>query len=230
MFITILNASKGKPFMLETPIENNDKLKIGIKTMTMWVGWYNIYEEQTCRWGAIEEGESAEIKIEPGYYLFKELVEILTDAIENLSIEVNPINDIINMSIPPGIQLLLPVPISYLLGMDDEGWLNGEYTGDRTIEFAPKRMLIYLKQLSTTNNFSNDNANLRPSLLLMTLPLPYESIGGYHTFNFDKAHFKLLQSSGINELDFDFKLEWGNGVKHKLDNHSQPIDIILEIK
>lgn len=232
MFISISDISKGKPFTIATPINNsnNENKKIGIKSITMWVGWYNIYEEQTCRWGAIEGGESTEIKIKPGYYLFEQLVKQLTDAVEGLSIEVNPFDGIIDMVIPIGKQLWLTDPVRYLLGIDDESWLDsGEYTGDRTIEFAPKRMLIYLDQLTTTNNISDNKTVLRPSRLLETFPIPYKSIGGYQTFNFDKPNFKLLQPGSINELDFDIKMEWGNGAKHKLDNHSQPISILLEV-
>jgi hypothetical protein len=48
--------------------------------------------------------------------------------------------------------------------------------------------------------------------------------------NFENPHFKRLTTGVINELDFDFMVEWGNGVKHKLDNHGLPIDLVLEIK
>ena len=58
MFITITNASKGKPYTLQEPIDNsNGKLMIGIQSISMWVGWYNIYEEQTWRWVKPSLGE-----------------------------------------------------------------------------------------------------------------------------------------------------------------------------
>ena len=90
MFLTITDASKGKPYTLQAPIDNSDgKLTIGIRSISMWVGWYNIYEEQTWRWSKPAEGAgSTEIKLEAGLYSFSELVEILTSEIEGLSIMV----------------------------------------------------------------------------------------------------------------------------------------------
>ena len=58
------------------------------------------------------------------------------------------------MIIPASYQVWLPEAIRYLLGLEDEDWLSaGEYEGDRAVEFSPKRLLIYLKQLSTSTNF-----------------------------------------------------------------------------
>ena len=238
MFITIKDASKGKPYTLQEPIDNsNRKLTIGIKSIFAWVGWYNIYEEQTWRW-AVNGGASTKVKIEAGLYTFSQLVELLTDKIEGFSITVNKANGLIDMVIPPRHQVLLPEPIQYLLGLENDGWFAEgytgdrafEYTGDRVIEFLPKRILVYFKQLSTTGNLENNNQKLDPSQLLGIIPMPAESFGESFTINYEKPHFKLLQSGTISELDFDFKVEWGNGVKHKLDNHSQPIDLVLEIK
>ena len=49
MFITLRDVSKGKPLSLNKSIENCKQ--IGIRTVYMWVGWYNIYKEQSWRWG-----------------------------------------------------------------------------------------------------------------------------------------------------------------------------------
>ena len=47
MFITIKDASKGKPYTLEDPFDNSGgKLTIGIKSIFIWIGWFNIYEEE----------------------------------------------------------------------------------------------------------------------------------------------------------------------------------------
>ena len=231
MFITLTNASKGKPYSLDQNIENCKQ--IGIRSISMWVGWYNIYEEQSWRWAQADTPQnSTEVKIQPGLYSFSDLVELLTSQIENFTITVNKTNGLINMNIPPDHQVWLPAAIRYLLGLEDEDWLSaGEYEGDRAVEFSPKRILIYLKQLSTSKNIESKNQRLELSQLLGVIPISSESFGGYTTINFDQPIFKdLACSSKINELDFDFKMQWGNGNKHKLDNHSQPIDLILEIK
>ena len=111
----------------------------------MWVGWYNIYREQSWRWA--EEGEprnSTEVEIQPGLYSFSDLVEILTSQVEGFVITVNKTNGLINMILPAGYQVWLPEAIRYLLGLEDEDWLSaGEYEGDRAVEFSPKRLFYF---------------------------------------------------------------------------------------
>ena len=234
MFITLRDVSKGKPLSLNKSIENCKQ--IGIRTIFMWVGWYNIYEEQSWRWA--QEGEprnSTEVKIQPGLYSFSDLVQTLTGQVEGFTITVNRTNGLINMIIPAGYEIWLPEAIRYLLGLEDDDWLTaGEYEGDRAVEFSPKRLLIYLKQLSTSTNFESkhlekNQLGLEPSQLLGVIPISSKSFGEYTTVSFDNPLFKDLNCN-INELDFDFKIEWANGKRDKLDNHSQPIDLILEIK
>ena len=41
---------------------------------------------------------------------------------------------------------------------------------------------------------------------------------------------KSRTAKGENRSSFDFKIEWANSKHDKLDNHSQPIDLLLEIK
>ena len=70
MFITLTDVSRGKPYSLNQSIESCKQ--IGNRTISMWVGWYNIYKEQSWRWA--EEGElrnSTEVKIQPGFLVFQ---------------------------------------------------------------------------------------------------------------------------------------------------------------
>ena len=230
MFLTLTDASRGKPYSLNQPLEGCRQ--IGIRTIFMWVGWYNIYTEQTWRW-ALENlpNNSTEVKIQPGLYSFSDLVQMLTGQVEGFTITVNRTNGLINMIIPAGYQVWLPEAIRYLLGLEDEDWLSaGEYEGDRAVEFSPKRLLVYFKQLSTSTNFEFKNQYLEPSQLLDVIPLSSKSFDEYIVINVDNPLFKNLNCSSINELDFDFKIEWANGKRDKLDNHFQPIDLILEIQ
>ena len=98
------------------------------------------------------------------------------------------------------------------------------------MNFRLRDFLIYLKQLSTSANFESKNQRLEPSQLLGVIPISSKKFGEYTTVSFDNPLFKNLNCSSINELDFDFKIEWANGKRDKLDNHSQPIDLILEVK
>ena len=212
MFITLTDASRGKPYSLNQPLEGCRQ--IGIRTIFVWVGWYNIYTEQSWRWAL--EGErrnSTEVKIQPGLYSFSDLVQMLTSQVEDFTITVNRTNGLINMIIPAGYQVWLPEAIRYLLGLEDEDWLSaGEYEGDFPVEFSPKRLLVYLKQLSTSKNFESKNfKHLEPSQLLGVIPISSKSFGEYIVINVDSPLFKNLNCSSINELDFDFKIEWANG-------------------
>ena len=230
MFITLTDASKGKPFTLNQPIESCKQ--IGIKTISMWVGYYNIYEEQSWRWAREQdEQNSTEVSIKPGLYSFTTLVEKITSQIEGFTITVDRTNGLINMIIPAGYQVWFSEALCYLLGLDDDNWLTaGEYEGDRSIEFSPKRLLSYLKQLSTSTNFESKNQRLEPSQLLGVIPISSKQFGEYITINYDQPVFKNLNCGSIHAIDLDFKIEWANGKQHKLDNHSQPIDLTLEIK
>ena len=231
MFVTLTDASKGKPYILNPPIEKCKQ--IGIRSISMFIGWYNIYEEQSWRWAETNnKRNSIAIKIQPGLYSFSDIVDILTTGqVEGFTITVNRKNGLINMIIPTGYEVWLPEVIKYMLGIDDEGWLSaGEYQGDSAVDFLPKRLLINLRQLSTSNNFENKQQLLEPSQLLCAIPISSKPFGEYTTINFDNPLFKDLNCTSINELDFDFKVEWANGKKDKLDNHSPPIDLTLEIK
>jgi len=226
MFITITDIAKGKPFTLDSRLEGNE-LRIGIHRIDMWVGYYNIYENQTCRWA--KNGQpSQDFTVEAGLYNFEELVKQLA-VVEGLTITADKTKGLAEVSVPPRFQLWLTEPIKYLLGIDETDWLTGVYVGDCVVEFTPKRLLIYLKQLSTTGNYHNNNQRLVPSQLLCSIPLSAEPIGSFHTIKFENPQFRQLQNN-VHEIDLDINLEWGNGVRHKLDNHGQPIDILMEIK
>ena len=229
MIVRITNASKGKPFSFETPLDNQSgNIKIAIKRITVWSGWYNIYEQTAIRWGRTKQ-ESQKALIEPGFYNFEDLTQKIMESVENLSIEVNYKTGLVDVTVPAGIEIWLPDPIKYMLGIDESGWINTNYEGDRPVEFSPKRLLIFLKQLSTTGNYHSQNQNLRQSQLLKTIPISPEPFGTHSTFEFQNPDCILLTSGSINKLDFDFKVEWGNGKLDKLNNHSLPIDLDLHI-
>ena len=79
---------------------------------------------------------------------------------------------------------------------------TGEYEGDRAVKFSPKRLLIYLKQLSTSANFElSKNQHLEPSQLLGVIPISSKKFGEYTTISFDNPLFKnLINCSSINDL------------------------------
>ena len=227
MFIAINDASDGKAFTLPKPLEHNSK--IAIHRVNMWTGYYNVHEAQRCGWSQ-NGGDVINFTIESGLYSFDALADQLAIT-EGVYIADDRKKGLIELSIPAETRLWLPEPIRHLLGIDDnDGWFqSGGYIGDRPPAFTPKRLLIYLEQLSTTANFENKNQTIQPSQLLASIPLSGAAFGSFHRVTFNDPQFKNLQSN-VHELNFNFKLDWGNGVRQKLDNHSLPIDLDLEIK
>ena len=170
MFITITDASTGKPHRLP---KKADWRQIGIKSISGRVGWYNIKEELEWRYTFQGGQPSDPITIEPGLYNFDTLVETLTSEIDGFEINVNKNTGKISMTVPAEYEIWLPDPVKKILGIDDEDWLStGEYIGDHSVEFSPQGIEIYLRQLSSTENLaSNRNGHLSPSNLLGFIPL-----------------------------------------------------------
>ena len=109
MFITITHQNK--PFKLQTPIDNKSgNLKIGLKSITMWVGYYNVQEKDRFKW--LRTGEQAiNVQIEPGLYSFYELAEVFTNAVPDLTLDVNTVNGLAELSIPENIEIQIPQQI-----------------------------------------------------------------------------------------------------------------------
>ena len=214
MFITITDASKGKPHRLP---EKADWRPIGIKSISGRVGWYNIKEE--LEWST---------RFEPGLYNFDTLVETLTSEIDGFEININKNTGKISMTVPAEYEIWLPDPVKKILGIDDEDWLStGEYIGDHSVEFSPQGIEIHLRQLSSTGNLaSNRNGHLSASNLLGFIPLTMGGLGEYFLTSIENPYMRKLENGGIHKLDFDFRVVWSDRTE-KLDNHNQPIKLEL---
>ena len=231
MRIRIDDVSKNT-FTFPVPIDNQDgTLKIGIKNIGYWVGFYNIYGDQICRY-ARNGQDSVDFKIEPGLYSFNEISRDLRKDVKGLSLALNKTTGLIELSIPDDVELWLPEAVKYMIGLDDDGWLRGNYVGDRPVEFLPVRGIsIYLDEALTTNNLStNKSDNIVNSTLLGNIPMLSENFGQYFSLHYDNPTFIDLAAGEINQLEFSLKLRWQNRAEHNLDNHGMPITLELEIK
>ena len=225
MFITIPDASKGKPYRLP---EKADWRQIGIKSISGRVGWYNIKEELEWRYTFQGGQPSDPITIEPGLYNFDTLAKTLTDENNRIEINSNEATGKISMTVPPLCEIWLPDPIKKILGIDDEGVLTeGEYISDHFVEFLPQRIEICLRQLSSTENLDSDrNRHLSPSNLLGFIPLTMGGLGEYFITSIENPYMRKLENGGIHKLDFDFRVVWSDRTE-KLDNYNQPIRLEL---
>ena len=232
MRIRIDDITKGT-FILPTPIDNrNGHLKIGIKSIGYWVGFYNIYEEQTCYLGRQGQGNTV-FKIKPGLYNFKEFSRMLRKKVPGLNLALNKITGLIDLTLPEGVDVWFPDAVKYMIGLDDnDRWLRGSYVGDRPVEFLPAGGIsIYLNELSTTKNlYSRESENIINSNLLGNIPMLSENFGQYFSIQYEKPIFIDLKASEINQFEFISKLHWRNNVQHDLNNHSLPISLELKIK
>ena len=231
MHLRIDDVSKGT-FTLPEPIDNQEgKLKIGIRSMGYWVGIYNITEIQSCRWARSGE-PGTDFQIQPGLYTFKGLARDLKKVVKGLTMLLDKTTGLVHLSLPEEVSLWVPDAVKELFGLDDEGWLQGRHVSDRPVEFLPVGGInIYLDQLSTSNNLSTSKKNnLVKSNLLGNIPMLSENFAQHFSLNFDKPAFKDLTTGNINQLEFSLKLQWRDGTEQKLDNHSLPIGLELEIK
>ena len=224
MILRFTDAAKGKPYRLFDPIDNyNDKLKIGLKRVYGRVGWYNIEEE--LEWRYRVESNISKSTIQPGLYSFDDMTKVFTDEIDGLEIDVDAKTAKITMNIPENHEIWIPDRIKKIFGLDDDNPLSLGYTGDHPVEFSPRRIAVYLRQLSTTGNFLNGST----SNLLDFIPLTDVPFGEYFSVDFAESIMQEVNNGVIHEIDFDFKVEFRDRVV-KLDNHEQPLDLVLEIK
>ena len=78
-----------------------------------------------------------------------------------------------------------------------------------------------MKRLNTSQNYFNGT----PSKVLSVLPVPNKVFGDIVSANFEHQDYKVLTSNAITELTLEVKDE--NNIL--IDNHSLPINAVLEI-
>ena len=103
---------------------------------------------------------------------------------------------IINLFIPPPIEIKFQSDLRQILGIAEKGWISGAYEGDRPVKTAIyKRLYIYLDQLSTTSNLIDGN----PSTLLTIVPA---AVNG-ETVDITPTHpmYKKMEVGVLHQLD-----------------------------
>ena len=215
MFQTITDITLG-PTYLQQPIDNrNGELRIGLRSITYAVGWYNIHESQS-----IIGGRS---NISPGLWTFDDLSSLMEAAVPGMSIAVSKLTGKASIRVPSNTAIVLPRAICDLLGFDDGRLSFPGEEGQRPVNFSPHRLLyVHCDQLNT----SNIALNGAPSDLLAVVAVGGWSYGEIKTAAFPSPEFKLLRTGTISELTFTVRDERGNII----DNHGLPVSIVLELK
>ena len=175
-------TSVQKPCQLQTYIDNRDSTKmIGLKSVTYWVGWYNVTGKQYLT------AKNKKTVLEPGLYNFNDLRQIFSD--ESVTLSVNYTNGFVTLEIPPNKEIELSSGISSLLGFKRRRYTAGKHTGHKMIDIAKiKELRIFLDQINTTTNFLDGE----PSTLLGIVPVSYKPFGKVVSCRFEFPIFMKL--------------------------------------
>lgn len=229
MFLTLTNVQSGGAVSLLQYIDNRSgNVRVGLRSVTYTVGWYNIEAGESISWRRASDSDTTHhhtIEVPPGLYSLGILTSLLKAA--GPAITANSVNGLITLTILAGWEVLLTDGLLTLIGLDDgrEGrWLDmGAYTGDRPVNFATTKTLrLHLEQLDTTHN-AVDGA---PSTLLAAIGLGRHAFGDIHTVRVSHPEFKRLRSGTVDELKVVLYGDTGK----VLDNHGLPISVTLEFQ
>ena len=226
MFHILTNVQNGESKSLLEPIDNRrNNLRVGLRSITYTVGWFNVGENQEFRYRVSNDIQIKQIP--PGLYGITDLQELLHDFTnKTIVLDANRANGLVYLTVPEGVEILFTDQLLSRLGLDDGlngEWLtSGEYLGDRPVNFTNvKNLYVHLEQINSSSNFV-DGA---PSNLPTTIGVSGYKFGDIQTFRVPSTEFKRLQNGTIDELKTTIK-----DINNNKINTSLPISVTLEIK
>jgi len=232
MFLTLTNVQSGGAVSLLQYIDNRaGNVRVGLRSVTYTVGWYNVGAGESISLRAAGDGRSTTIEVPPGLYSLEILSKLFKDGVnaglEKIAISANMVNGLITLTIGTGWEILLTDGLLQLLGLEDGlggQWLDaGTYTGDRPVNFATMKTLrLHLEQLDTTHNAVDGG----PSTLLAVIGLGRHAFGDISTIRIEHPEFKHLCAGTVGELKVVLRGDNGK----ILDNHGLPISVTLEFQ
>ena len=236
MFFMLTNVQSGA-VALQEPIDNrNGNLRVGLRSITYMVGWYNVGAGESISWRAPSNNESRRSRprsttVAPGLYGIEDLIKLLEEAANDrsarIAISTNRLNGLLTLTVTNGWEVQITNGLLTLLGLDDGRggrWLDsGAYDGDRPVNFTTTKSLhVHLNQLNTTKNFV-DSAQ---STLLTSVGIGRHAFGDIHTVSIQNPEFKRLCGGTSAELKVEIREDSGE----LLNNHNLPIAVTLEIQ
>ena len=186
MFFMLTNVQSGA-VALQEPIDNrNGNLRVGLRSITYMVGWYNVGAGESISWRAPSNNESRRshprsTTVAPGLYGIEDLIKLLEEAANDrsarIAISTNSLNGLLTLTVTNGWEVQITNGLLTLLGLNDGRgglWLDsGAYDGDRPVNFTTTKSLhVHLNQLNTTKNSRIvPNRPFSPVLVLDAMPL-----------------------------------------------------------
>jgi len=149
----------------------------------------------------------------------------------NISLSVDRHNGLILLILPCGWLVKFTDGLLNLMGLDDGlngQWLEAEtYNGDRLVDFTgTKTLYVHLDQINTSENRLNEAPTTLPAVSSGTSIFVPSCFGEINAVRFEHPQFKHPQAGMLNELKITIKDERGR----VLDNHGQPISVVVEIQ
>ena len=223
MFVTLTQLQKGEVSVLQTVIDNTcGKLNVALRGFHYEVGYRNVSSSAGILWrpdvdptNDSPNDRPLKIPVPAGLYTIERLSHFLMEEIPGLTLKM------IKLNIPESSGMIkLTGDLRRILGIDERGWIDGEYEGDKPAKFiAHKWFHIYLDQLSTTSNLVYG----APSTLLAIVPF---AAGGIVDINPYYPMYKKLEVGHIHQLNLRVLDENGTIVQ----NRERPITAVLEIR
>ena len=202
-----------KTINLQQYIDNRDGDKrIGLKSITYCVGWYNVIDEYFQKTG------DRPIKLVDGYYSFLQIADVFRPR--NITLSATETNGIAYLITDD--ELKISKGLKMMLGFDKRKFAAHEtHYGEKAIDFAIyKSLYVHLEQLNTAYNYFNG----APSTILTSIPIVNKEFGDITTVRFENPEYKCL----INDVITELKLEIRDENNKKIINHL-PINCVLEL-
>ena len=138
MYITLRDINIRKRYRFDYPIE---KTMIGLRSLNLWVGWYNISNESiTC---FVDNKTPKTVKLAPGLYSFNMLANFIMIEAPGVDVSASEPTGVVEINIPKGLKLSLSEGPKNLLGIYDSNPLNPDtYVGDVPIDFMISCLLL----------------------------------------------------------------------------------------
>ena len=249
MYQTITNAQNNVPIQLQESIDNrHGNLRVGLKSITYTVGWYNIQEGEYFYILTIGDvGSPRIISIPPGLYNVEQLIAAL-EVSDFIKVEINEFNGYVKIKlVSTDINILgyfFSDNVANILGVSElyedkiayDNLVNGireityykyinsneDATGTKVLDLSNiKTLNMYLNCINNTENIV-DGAR---SNLLTRIGIPQHSFGKINTFQISCPEYKKLINGSITELNIEI-LDNNN---KKVKNNNLPITILLHI-
>lgn len=213
MYHTISDINK--TIQLQRYIDNRqyDK-KIGLKSFTYALGWYNIVNEY------VQKSKQRPHHIQDGYYSLKQIEDVFESY--NITLSASETNGIASLVTPN--ELTISKGLKQILGFENKRkfTISEINYGERTIDFALyKQLYVHLEQINSAYNFF-DGA---PSNILGVISVENKEYGDIVHKDFDNPKYKQLSGGTISELSISICDKNGN----KINNNGLLIGCELEI-